>query len=114
EPPQELDNAVTQIAPKIKVPRVISLPFEVPYKNGTRDLTGITTGTDYYEFLSHAANKMGTHITWMANIGYIPSYKKPRPRPKLLDDEEAWDTLIADVRQFIKASETKNRGKGVV
>jgi hypothetical protein len=48
------------------------------------------------------------------NIGYVPSYKKPKPAPKLLDDEEAWDLLVADVGQHIKGTKSKNREKGEV
>ncbi|KAJ7474621.1 hypothetical protein B0H11DRAFT_1918330 [Mycena galericulata] len=61
------------------------------YKNGTRDLTGITSRTSFDDFLVSVAAKMNTRITLMSNIAYIPSYKpkNPKPRPKLLEDEEA-------------------------
>ncbi|KAF8172966.1 hypothetical protein K438DRAFT_1772398 [Mycena galopus ATCC 62051] len=84
---------------------------EVPYKHCTRDLTGLTSKTSFDEFLLAAAAKMETRITMLSSIGYVPSYKKPKPGPKLLDDEEAWDFLVADVRQHIKGAQSKNRGK---
>ncbi|KAJ7447640.1 hypothetical protein FB451DRAFT_1411735 [Mycena latifolia] len=112
----ELDAAIAQLIPTVTIPAKFSIPFEVPYKNGTRDLTGITSRTDFDDFLIAAAAKMDTRISLMTNIAYIPSYKprNPKPLPKLLADEEAWDVLIADVHQFIKASRAKNRGKGEV
>ncbi|KAF8183574.1 hypothetical protein K438DRAFT_1766861 [Mycena galopus ATCC 62051] len=109
---KELDALVkSMLAPKIKVPprRVFSLPFEVPYKNGTRDLTGVMSNSTYDEFLLAAAGKMQTRVTLLSSIGYVPSYKKPKPAPKLLDDEDAWDILVGDVRQYI---ESKSKGKG--
>lgn len=60
---------------------------------------------------------MGTRVAALvSNIGYIPSYKprNPKLRPKLLEDDEAWKVLVEDVRQHIKTSQAKNRGKGEV
>ncbi|KAJ7891384.1 hypothetical protein B0H14DRAFT_3855160 [Mycena olivaceomarginata] len=93
--------------PKINVPAAFSLPFEVPYKNGTRDLTGLTSKSSFDEFLLAAASKMETRITMLSSIGYVPSYKKPKPQPKLLDDEDAWEVLVSDVRQHIKGPAVK-------
>ncbi|KAJ7780414.1 hypothetical protein B0H14DRAFT_2631131 [Mycena olivaceomarginata] len=117
---EELDKAMNQAVPKIKLPAakakplVFTLPFEVPYKNGTRDLTGLTSKSTFDQFLIAAATKMETRVTLLVNIGYVPSYKKPKPAPKLLNDEEAWDLLVADVGQHIKGAKSKNRGKGEV
>jgi hypothetical protein len=40
--------------------------------------------------------------------------RNPKPTPKLLEDDDLWDVLIADVQQHIKLSQGKNRGKGEV
>ncbi|KAF8170529.1 hypothetical protein K438DRAFT_1773761 [Mycena galopus ATCC 62051] len=87
---------------------------EVPYKHGTCDSTGLASKTRFDEFLLAAAAKLETRITMLSSIGCIPSYKKPEPGPKLLDDEEVWDVLVANVRQQIKGAQSKNRGKGEV
>ncbi|KAF8144333.1 hypothetical protein K438DRAFT_1992889 [Mycena galopus ATCC 62051] len=87
---EELDDIINKYAPRITIkPVVFSLPFEVPYKHSTRDFTRLTSKTSFDEFLLVAAVKMETHITMLSSIGYVPSYKKPKPGPKLLDDEEA-------------------------
>ncbi|KAJ7884351.1 hypothetical protein B0H14DRAFT_2564407 [Mycena olivaceomarginata] len=57
---------------------------------------------------------MEARITMLSSIRYVPSYKKPKPQPKLLDDEDAWEGLVSDVRQHIKGAQSKNRGKGQV
>ncbi|KAJ7686451.1 hypothetical protein B0H14DRAFT_3534548 [Mycena olivaceomarginata] len=80
------DKALTQ---SILPGTFSSLPIAwiclVGYKNGTRDLTGLTSRSTY------------DGATLLSNtIGYIPSYKKPKAGPKLLDDEEARDVLIVD------------------
>ncbi|KAJ7789846.1 hypothetical protein B0H14DRAFT_3161812 [Mycena olivaceomarginata] len=80
---EDVDRIIEKYNPKINVPAAFSLPFEVPYKNGTRDLTGLTS-------------------------------KNQKPQPKLLDDEDAWEVLVSDVRQHIKGAQSKNRGKGQV
>ncbi|KAF8185554.1 hypothetical protein K438DRAFT_1973853 [Mycena galopus ATCC 62051] len=112
----EIINNVT-LRPKVSLklpPVVFDLPFDVPYKNGTRDLTGLTSKSDFDDFLLAAAKKMETCISMVSSIGYIPSYKKPKPGPKLLDTDEAWDVLVKDVRQYIDGAKAKNRGKGKV
>ncbi|KAJ7806744.1 hypothetical protein B0H14DRAFT_3152810 [Mycena olivaceomarginata] len=111
---EDVDRIIEKYNPKINVPAVFSLPFEVPYKNGTCDLTGLTSKSSFDEFLLAAASKMETRITMLSSIGYVPSYKKPKPQPKLLDDEDAWEVLVSDVRQHIKGAQSKNRGKGQV
>ncbi|KAJ7856170.1 hypothetical protein B0H13DRAFT_1902773 [Mycena leptocephala] len=99
----ELDDAVAQIAPpsvRVKIPPAkFDIPFEVPYKNGMRDLKGITSVTTFDEFLAAAAGKMGTRITQMDNIA------NPKPIPKILDDDGAWEALVGDVRQHGKKSD---------
>ncbi|KAH9966224.1 hypothetical protein BJV74DRAFT_890112 [Russula compacta] len=72
--------------------------FEVPFKNATRDMEGITSHTTFGAFLESLAEKMETRISLLSSIAYIPSYKPkiPKPVPKLLEDE------------------AKNKGKGLV
>lgn len=118
---KELDDAVADIIqPTVKIrvrrPVPFDIPFEVPYKNAMRDLQGITSSTKFDDFLLAAAGKMGRRITQMDDLAYVPSYKprNPKPIPKILDDDDAWDTLISDVRQHIKAAQESNRGKGVL
>ncbi|KAJ7488701.1 hypothetical protein B0H11DRAFT_2229889 [Mycena galericulata] len=80
---KEIDDVVSHVIPKaplLKVPPMFPIPFEVPYKNGTRDLTGITSRTSFDDFLVSAAAKINTHITLMSNIAYIPSYKPKKPK----------------------------------
>ena len=81
-----------------------------------RDLTGIKTTTSFSEFRIKLAQKMGTQLSLLSFIGYIPSYKpkKPKPIPKLLEDEEAWEKLVDDVSDYITTSKRKKGGKGVV
>ncbi|KAJ7816243.1 hypothetical protein B0H13DRAFT_1923719 [Mycena leptocephala] len=112
---EELDKAVKQVIPTVKIPPKFDIPFEVPYKNGTRDLTGITSRTLFDDFLHDVATKMQTRVSAL-NIGYIPSYRprSSKPTPKLLEDDDSWDVLVADVQQYIKSSQGRNRGKGQV
>ncbi|KAF8239840.1 hypothetical protein L208DRAFT_1353082 [Tricholoma matsutake] len=93
-----------------------SIPFEVPYKNATRDLTGITSSTHFSQFLVAAASKMNVSTLHLTQLGYTPSYKpkNPKPVPKMLKDEESWEILLDDVSDYIEGCKSKNRGKGVV
>ncbi|KAJ7726448.1 hypothetical protein DFH07DRAFT_970487 [Mycena maculata] len=96
---EDLDEAVAQVIPKLPIPAraKVNIPFEVPYKNGTRDLTGITSRTSFDDFLvaKHQA-------------------RPQKPAPKLLESDDSWDVLITDVQQYIKSCQGKNRGKGEV
>ncbi|KAJ7241043.1 hypothetical protein B0H12DRAFT_48132 [Mycena haematopus] len=59
---------------------------------------------------------MGTRVTLMADIAYTASYmsKNPKPIPKLLEDEDAWNRLVEDVGCYIQSCKNKNKGKGAV
>jgi hypothetical protein len=85
------------------------IPIEVPYKNATRDVTGITSLTPYDRVIHLLAEKMDAGPTRMAAIGYIPSYKpkNPKPIPKLLEDEECWDKLVADMAAYLASFKNK-------
>ncbi|KAJ7899746.1 hypothetical protein B0H13DRAFT_1883739 [Mycena leptocephala] len=96
---EELDEAVTRVIPtvNISIPPKVNIKFEVPYKIGTRDLTGITSRIGFDDFLVavQVAERMKTRVG-VLNIGYIPSYNKtstPKPAPKLLEDDDSWDAL---------------------
>lgn len=66
-------------------------------------MTGITSATSYERAMRLIAERMDVGPSRMAAIGYIPSYKPKSPKPvaKLLEDEEAWDRLIEDIRAYI-------------
>ena len=60
---------------------------------------------------------MDTPISLLTDFGYIPSYrpKNPKPLAKLLEDEDSWNALIADVKAYIKSCKVKRKdGEGVV
>lgn len=92
------------------------IPFEVPFKNATRDLDGITSQTTFDHFLINLAERMETRISLLTAIACVPSYKpkSPKPVPKLLEDERVWYKLIEDVSDYIKTSKAAKRGKGTV
>ncbi|PPQ84970.1 hypothetical protein CVT26_008290 [Gymnopilus dilepis] len=88
------------------------IPVEVPYRNATRDVTGITSASSFDYVLSEIRERMDATPSQLAGLAYIPSYKprNPKPVPKLLEDEQAWEKLVQDVRQYIETFTTK---KGV-
>ncbi|KZP27093.1 hypothetical protein FIBSPDRAFT_1040299 [Athelia psychrophila] len=92
------------------------IPFEVPFKNATRDLDGITSKTTFDHFLITLAERMETRISLLTAIAYVPSYKpkSPKPIPKLLEDERVWYKLIEDISDYIKTSKAAKRGTGAV
>lgn len=55
------------------------------------------------------AQRMDAGPSRMAAIGYIPSYKPRNPKPvaKLLEDNDAWDRLIDEIRAYIDSFATK-------
>lgn len=85
------------------------IPIEVPYKNATRDVTGITSSTSFRHVMRQIAERMDAGPSRMAAIGYIPSYKpkNPKPVPKLLEDAESWAKLVNDVGQYILSFASK-------
>ncbi|KAJ6628149.1 hypothetical protein B0H10DRAFT_2277329 [Mycena sp. CBHHK59/15] len=109
----DLDAALDSIVP-LKSRTKFAIPFEVPYKNAKRDLAGITSHTTFDDFLLAAAARMDTPGVWVR--AYLASYKprNPKPTPKLLEDNKAWDSLIMDVEQYIGSCKAKNRGTGSV
>lgn len=55
------------------------------------------------------AERMDAGPSRMAAIGYIPSYKPKNPKPvaKLLEDDNAWDRLIDEVKTYIDSFASK-------
>ena len=120
-----LDNSCHHVTrPELDVPvgtphkkhEEFSIPFEVPYKNATQDLTGITSSTHFSQFLLAVAAKMNVSMLHFTQVGYIPSYKlkNHKPVPKMLKDEESWEILLDDVSDYIEGCKSKNQGKGAV
>ncbi|KAH9969229.1 hypothetical protein BJV74DRAFT_799394 [Russula compacta] len=93
----ESGSSVPVESPKKKYEK-FNIPFEVPFKNATRDLEGITSFTTFDDFLDMLSKKMETQKSLLSSIGYMPSYKpkSPKPVPKLLEDEASWNRLVAD------------------
>jgi hypothetical protein len=94
----------------------ISITFEVPYKNASRDLV-IKSDVPFEKFLTQAAQKMETSVLHLSQIGYILPWKAPRtgkPVAKLLEDKESWQTLIQNIFAYIDEQKAKNRGRGQV
>ena len=91
---------------------IFEIPIEVPYKNAKRDVTGITSASSFAHVLRQIAERMDAGPSRMAAIGYIPSFlpKSPKPIPKLLEDDECWEKLIRDVREYIESFAVKRSG----
>jgi hypothetical protein len=56
-------------------------------------------------------------LSHLSAIGYILPWKLPRtgkPTAKLLEDEEAYKTLIKNIFLYIDEQQAKRKGKGVV
>ncbi|KAG6892059.1 hypothetical protein C0992_002058, partial [Termitomyces sp. T32_za158] len=61
------------------------------------------------------AQAMDTRISLLSRIGYIPSYKpkNPKPVPKLLESERAWQRLVHNVQDYIASLKAKDKGQVV-
>ncbi|KAF8130075.1 hypothetical protein K438DRAFT_1788771 [Mycena galopus ATCC 62051] len=102
---KELDALVkSMLAPKIKVPprRVFSLPFEVPYKNGTRDLTGVMSNSTYDEFLLAAAD------AWDILVGDVQQYIESKSKGK--GQAPPFSILIVDMSAPEPSKTTVKKG----
>jgi hypothetical protein len=77
----------------------------------------VQSDVSFTSFLTDLAEKMGTSITHLSQIGYILPWMVPRtgkPVPKLLENEDGFQTLISNVSEYIDEQKSKNRGKGKV
>ncbi|KAK0211655.1 hypothetical protein IW262DRAFT_1519311 [Armillaria fumosa] len=92
------------------------IPFEVPYKNVTRKLSGITSHTSFEGFLHKVADRMGCGLTHLSCIGYVESYrpKNPKPVPRMLEERDDFLQLKVGVQDYRDMCLTKNKGKGKV
>ena len=70
----------------------------------------------FTEFLKAIAKQMETHLSLLAQIAYVPSYKpkNPKPVPKLLEDDNDWEKLLVDVEEYHMICTAKCKGKGTV
>ncbi len=100
---------------KSKMPK-FDIPVEVPFRNAVRDVRGITSHTHFDDFLERVAERMETRMSLLVYIGWTSTYapKNPKPTPKLLEDEESFAGLVDDVWEYIKRSQAKYKGKGVI
>ena len=93
---------------------IFDIRFEVPYGGATRDLQ-LRSNISYKHALLAIAEVMVTRVHFL-RIGYIFSFlpKTPKPRPKFLDGEKAWNLLVCDAATWIEAEKCKNKNKGIV
>jgi hypothetical protein len=93
------------------------LEFDVPCGKFSRDLE-IKESTPFFLFLGDVARLMGLLSSSSISIGYILPWKANKSggktAPKILDNEEAYEKMKADVAVWRKEQASKNKGKGVV
>lgn len=108
------DDTVTTVE-DIQVEK-FDIPFEVPYNGATRVLSGITSHTEFKDFLPKLSDRTGIRLSLLARIGYVASWKpkSPKPVPRMLEDEQDWHGLIKEADDFRKACKGKNKGNGVI
>ncbi|KAG2021263.1 hypothetical protein CC2G_006517 [Coprinopsis cinerea AmutBmut pab1-1] len=117
---EEVDQLLPSESDQVEVEEEFTIPMEVPSPcgNATRDLDGITSTTSFTSFLTDLALRMGCSVSHLmaVSIGYVPSWlpKNPKPKPKLLDDEQSWEKLVNVVRQFRDDAKAKKKGKGTI
>ena len=101
---------------KSKPCELFDIPFEVPYMGATRNLNGITSHTTFQAFLMALSKRMDVRLSLLSHIGYTPSFapKSPKPVPKLLEDQEDWDSLVDCVRHHRSLCLERKGGKGVI
>lgn len=95
---------------------LFDIPFDVPFKNATRKLNQITSRTSFREFIIQLSERMEVGRSLLTAIGYVPSYKpkNPKPKPTLLEEDEDWDALIQDVKDYRDESLAKKKGRGTI
>lgn len=91
------------------------IPCEVPVGNAARDLV-LRSHLSFASALRKIAKKMDVSPSHLVSLGYTLSFapKNPKPKPKLLENEEAWNTLKDTIKEFRAAAMAKNKGKGKV
>jgi hypothetical protein len=108
-PVQRKPEATLSLGKSPQANEIFKIPIEVPYRNATRDVVGITSATSYERAMRLIAERMDAVPSRMAAIGYIPSYKPKNPKPvaKLLEDDDAWDRLVGEVKAYIDSFASK-------
>ena len=101
-------------SPVSKTRPVFDIPCELRTDHAAVDIHGITSQTSFAHVLSVIAEKLGTRVSHLTDLGYIPSWlpKTPKPVPKLLEDGEAWETLLDVIEDHIRATSTSDTTKG--
>ena len=104
EPPMPLNPIQT----------VFDIWFKVPYGSASWDLE-LQSDISYKHAILAIAEVMVTRVHFL-RIGYIFSFlpKTPKPRPKFLDSEKAWNLLVCDAATWIEGEKRKNKHKGIV
>ncbi|KAJ3930685.1 MAG: hypothetical protein NXY57DRAFT_289137 [Lentinula lateritia] len=90
----------------MKAVEQFDIPFEVPYRNSKRNLSGITSHTDFNTFLLELAMAMDTRMSLLRNISYLPSYRpkgkaSEGPNDIRLENESDWISLIRNVKGYL-------------
>jgi len=72
--------------------------FDVPFGNALHDLE-LPSDTLWLEFLAYVAVVMGMRVSSL-HIGYMFLFwpKSLKLRPKVLDSDKTWKTLLHDAR----------------
>jgi len=86
--------------------------FEVPFGNVLCNLE-LPSDILWSDFLADVAVAMGMRVSSL-HIGYVFSFwpKSPKRRPKVLDSDKAWQTLLCDARLWLKGkSGLKRKGR---
>ncbi|KAJ7735192.1 hypothetical protein B0H16DRAFT_1467249 [Mycena metata] len=115
----DLDSAVIASSPASAAAarkNKFSITFEVLVgKTASRDIE-ISSTTTFDAFLDKLATTMCTRKSLLSDIAYLPSYvsKTPKPRPKMLDDEDAWKALIKGAAVWIAKCKARKKGKSEV
>ncbi|KAJ3755590.1 hypothetical protein EV360DRAFT_85775 [Lentinula raphanica] len=90
----------------VKSVRQFKIPFEVPYRSSKRNLSTITSHTNFNTFMNELAAAMDTRVSLLRNISYLPSYKPKAkvhegPNDILLECEQDWINLIQGVEGYL-------------
>ncbi|KAJ3725362.1 hypothetical protein C8R42DRAFT_763141 [Lentinula raphanica] len=90
----------------VKSVRQFKIPFEVPYRSSKRNLSTITSHTNFDTFMNKLAAAMDTRVSLLRNISYLPSYKPKAkahegPNDILLECEQDWINLIRSVEGYL-------------
>ena len=82
----------------------------------THNLNRITSHITFQARLMVLSKHMDVWLSLLSHIGYTPSFaaKSPKPVPKLLEDQEYWDSLVDCVRHHCSLCLEHKGRKGVI